>query len=247
MQLKIQLSALAILLLGLLGCKTQQNTFYYESDTLKVEKLTKNTFRHISYLSTTSFGKVACNGMIVIDQQEALIFDTPTNDTDAKELIDWVENSLNCKVVGVVVSHFHEDCLGGLTEFHNRAIPSYASLKTIELATLAGTAIPQIGFEKYRELQVGTKTVHHEFFGEGHTSDNIVAYFPAEKVLFGGCLIKCLGASKGYLGDANVKAWSRTVQAIQAKYKEVKVIVPGHGQPGNADLLKYTIELFKKS
>ncbi|MFK8101870.1 MAG: subclass B1 metallo-beta-lactamase [Saprospiraceae bacterium] len=247
LQLNLQVSLLALLFLGLLACKPQQNIFTYKSDTLTIEKLTKNTFRHLSYLSTTSFGKVACNGMIVIDQQEALIFDTPTNDADAKELIDWVESNLKCKVIGVVVSHFHVDCLGGLNEFHDRQIPSYASLKTIELAKLAGMAVPQIGFEASRELQVGTKTVHNEFFGEGHTRDNIVAYFPAEKVLFGGCLIKCLGANKGYLGDANTQEWSKTVRAIQEKYKDIKVIIPGHGQPGNTDLLKYTIELFKTS
>jgi hypothetical protein len=38
-----------------------------------------------------------------------------------------------------------------------------------------------------------------KFFGEGHTKDNVVAYFLSEKILFGGCLLKELEASKGYL------------------------------------------------
>ncbi len=118
-----------LLLTGFLACKAQKNTSIYESPTLEIEKLTKNTYRHISYLSTEDFGKVGCNGMIVVDGKEALIFDTPPNDTDSRELVDWVEKSLGCKVIGIIVTHFHDDCLGGLNEFHERQIPSYASFE----------------------------------------------------------------------------------------------------------------------
>jgi metallo-beta-lactamase class B len=62
--------------------------------------------------------------------------------------------------------------------------------------------------------------------------------------MFGGCLIKELGASKGFLGDANVPAWSETVSKIQASYPQVKHVVPGHGAAGNAKLLEYTRQLF---
>ncbi|MER3373315.1 MAG: subclass B1 metallo-beta-lactamase [Allomuricauda sp.] len=236
---------LILLLTGFLPCKAQKNTTIYESPTIEIEKLTRNTYRHISYLSTDDFGKVGCNGMIVVDGKEALIFDTPTNDRDSRELVDWVEISLGCKVIGVIVTHFHDDCLGGLNEFHERQIPSYASFRTIELAKANGEVVPQNGFDNYLELPVGNKKVVNAFFGEGHTIDNIVSYFPYEKVLFGGCLIKTLGASKGYLGDANVNDWSKTVLAVKSQYGKAKVIIPGHGKPGNSEVLDYTIELFK--
>lgn len=234
-----------ILLLSLLSCKTQKSASIYESQNLQVERLTKHTYRHISYLSTTDFGKVSCNGMVVIDDKQALIFDTPTNNDESKALINWVEKGLNAKVIGVVVTHFHNDCLGGLDEFHKRGIPSYASLATIELARRDSLTAPEIGFENYLEIKVGNKKVVNEFLGEGHTSDNIVSYFPDEKVLFGGCLIKTLGASKGYLGDANISEWPSTVKAVRSKYEAVKVVIPGHGEPGGSDLLDYTINLFE--
>lgn len=234
-----------ILLIGILSCKAQKSTAIYESNNLKVERLTKHTYRHISYLLTEDFGKVSCNGMIVVDDNEALIFDTPTNDHDSRELIEWVEQNLNCQVKGVVVTHFHNDCLGGLNEFHKRQIPSYASTRTIELAKTASAPTPKTGFENYLALKVGATKVINEFPGEGHTSDNIVSYFPADKVLFGGCLIKALGAGKGYLGDANTGEWSKTVQAVKSRYKRARVVIPGHGEPGHSDLLDYTIELFK--
>lgn len=241
----IQLQIISILVLGLLGCKTKMNNRNYSSESLKIEQLSESTFRHVSYLQTNDFGKVACNGMVVIDNNEALVFDTPVNDSDSKELIDWIEKTMNCEVVGVIVTHFHNDCLGGLNEFHQRDIPSYARFNTIELAKRDSTALPQNGFDHYLETKVGRTNVINEYFGEGHTSDNIVSYFSDEKVLFGGCLIKTLNASKGYLGDANTQEWSKTVRAVKNKYGEANVIIPGHGKPGGKELLDYTIELFK--
>lgn len=216
----------------------------YESELLQIHQLTPRSFCHVSFLHTNDFGKVACNGMIVIDHNEALIFDTPTDDATSIELINWIENELKCKIKGVVATHFHNDCLGGLTEFHKRSIPSFANNQTIELAKSAGSVVPQKGFEGALVLKVGNETVVNQFIGEGHTRDNIVCFFDAEKVLFGGCLIKELGAGKGYLGDANVNSWSKSVAKVKKKFPTVKVVIPGHGKVGGQALLDYTRELF---
>lgn len=221
--------------------------FVYQTETLQIQQLTPHTFCHVSFLQTNDFGKVACNGMIVIDNNEALVFDTPANEEASVELINWIENELKCKIKGVVATHFHNDCLAGLDKFHERGIKSYANSKTIELANITRVTPPQNGFKKSFVLEVGSKIVVNEFLGEGHTKDNIVCYFLAEKVMFGGCLIKEIGAGKGYLGDANIKSWSKTVAKVKKKFQTAEVIIPGHGKVGGQGLLDYTIELFLKS
>jgi metallo-beta-lactamase class B len=232
--------------MGMFGCNAQNVNYTYESETLIIEQLSENTFRHVSYLKSEKFGRVACNGMVVTDSGEALIFDTPANKADSKELITWIENSLKCKPKGIIVTHFHIDCLGGLSEFHKAHIPSYANNKTIELAKSTAVTLPQIGFGNYFVTKVGKKKVLNEFLGEGHTKDNIISYFPGDKVLFGGCLIKEKGAGKGNLEDANPDDWSATVEAVKTKYRDAEIIIPGHGKPGSQDLLNYTIQLFKR-
>jgi metallo-beta-lactamase class B len=72
----------------------------------------------------------------------------------------------------------------------------------------------------------------------------VVGYFDKEQVLFGGCLIKELDATKGYLGDALVGEWSATVEQVKNAYPKLKWVVPGHGQVGDVSLLDYTIQLF---
>lgn len=216
----------------------------YHSERLLVKQLTENTFIHTSYLQTNDFGRVSCNGLLVRNGHEVVIFDTPTNDASSIELIRWVKEVLKCQIVAVVPTHFHEDCLGGLAAFHAAGISSVAHDKTIELASQNQTIVPQKGFHGSISLSVGGQQTLLNFFGEGHTRDNVVAYFPAEQVMFGGCLIKEMGATKGYLGDANVNAWSATIAKLQAAYPQVKHVVPGHGAAGDSKLLEYTRRLF---
>ena len=216
----------------------------YKSETLIINQLSERVYQHISFLDVKAFGKVSCNGMIVANENEAVIFDTPIDDETSRELIEWVTQLLKCKIKAVVPTHYHDDNLGGLNEFHKRGISSHAYNKTIQIAKKNGLPVPQHGFDKYLELKVGNEKVHIEFFGEGHTCDNIVGYFPPDDILFGGCLIKEAGAGKGNLVEANPEAWSATVRKVKEKYPTVKKVIPGHGKSGGIELLDYTINLF---
>lgn len=222
-----------------------QQKIVYQSKDLIITQLAENSFQHTSYLQTNDFGNVPCNGLIVSDNKETIVFDTPTTNETAEELINFIEQKLKCKINAVVPTHFHNDCLAGLTAFHDRKIPSYAYVKTIALAKADTLIAPQNSFTDSLILNVGSTNTITKFFGEGHTEDNVVAYFPKDKVMFGGCLVKELNATKGFLGDANVASWSNTVQKVKKAYPAVQIIVPGHGKNGNQALLDYTIKLFK--
>ncbi len=217
----------------------------YKSKELVITQIAKNAFEHTSFKQTNDFGYVPCNGLVVKNSNEAIVFDTPTNDKGSEALIKWIKETLHCKINAIIPTHFHDDCLGGLQAFHENNIPSYAYFKTIELAKENKYVVPENSFSDSLVLKIGSKKIIASFFGEGHTKDNIIGYFPAEKIMFGGCLIKELDAGKGYLGDANVADWSATVKKIKKAYPDVRIIVPGHGECGNKKLLDFTIELFK--
>jgi metallo-beta-lactamase class B len=217
----------------------------YASKDLIISQIAANSFKHTSFKQTNDFGNVPCNGLVVRNGNEVIVFDTPTRNESSEELIKWIRDSLHCRVRAIIPTHFHDDCLGGLQAFHDQAIPSYANFKTIELARTNQFTVPQNGFRDSLRLKVGSEHVVVKFPGEGHTRDNIVGYFPADRVMFGGCLVKELNASKGYLGDANLATWSATVEHVKKEFPNVSIVVPGHGEHGNKDLLDYTIRLFK--
>ncbi len=222
----------------------KQPEIVYQSKSLVVSRLSAHAYLHTSYLQTQDYGNVPCNGLIVTDGGETIIFDTPTNDSASEELITWIRQKLHDQVKAVIPTHFHNDCLGGLQAFHNHNIPSYAYVRTIELAKTNHYVVPVNSFSDSLVLKAGKLPVTARFFGEGHTRDNVVGYFPADHVMFGGCLVKELDATKGYLGDANVNAWSGTVEKVRKQYPDVKIVIPGHGDCGDKALLDYTIRLF---
>lgn len=219
----------------------------YRSENLIIIQISENTFLHTSFLQTNDFGKVPCNGMVVRNSNEVIVFDTPTNNESAEELIKFIKENIHCKINAIVPTHFHNDCLGSLSEFHKFKIPSYGNFSTIELAKANNDVAPQKGFNDSLKISIGNTYAMVKYFGQGHTKDNVIGYFPSENILFGGCLIKELQATKGYLGDAVVGEWSSTVEKIKQEYPNVKIVVPGHGKIGGSDLLDYTIKLFKSN
>lgn len=239
-----------LLLFTIFSCSKQyqvnkNSIVVYQSENLIIEKLSENVYQHISYLQTNDFGKVGCNGMIVVHQNEAVVLDTPAEAESSAELIQFISAKLNAIINSVVATHFHADCVGGLDEFHKIGVPSYANHLTIDLLKNKEKNIPQISFEKELTLNIGNKNVYLNYFGEGHTKDNIVAYYPDEKALFGGCLLKENGAGKGNLEDANEDDWAETVTKLKEKYPDIQTVIPGHGKRGGMELVDYTIALFQ--
>lgn len=225
-------------------CEEKPKSFV--SDRLKIIPISKNTYIHESYLQTQSFGLVPCNGLIFVSGKEAIVFDTPTNDSASVELLNWVQSELSVEVKAVIIGHSHDDCLGGLKVFHDSRIPSFANELTKELARKKNEVVPMNGFGVELVSYVGEDSVISTFLGQGHTKDNIVSYIPAEKVLFGGCLIKEINGTKGYVEEGNVNDWSGTVRKVNNRFSNIETVVPGHGQYGTKDLLDYTISLFSE-
>ena len=219
----------------------------YQTENLIIKKLSNNIYQHISFLDTEGFGKVECNGIIVINGNEGVIFDTPTDNESSVQLINFIANELKSTISAIIPTHFHEDCVGGVQEFSKRSIPIYASKLTADLLKKNNQnfTYPLTTFNNILTLNIGNKKVYAEYFGEGHTKDNVIGYFPESNAVFGGCLIKTLGANKGFLGDANTDKWSETVQKIKLKYPKTEIVIPGHGEPGGTELFDYTIKLFK--
>ena len=220
---------------------------FYKTENLIIKKLSNQVYQHISFLNTEDFGKIECNGMFVVNGNKGIVFDTPTDNESSSELIKFFTNELKTTITAIIPTHFHKDCVGGMAAFEKENIPIYAAKLTAELLKKNGQNLSNrtTTFDKSLTLNIGNKMIYAEYFGEGHTIDNIIGYFPEDNAIFGGCLIKEVGANKGYLGDAKIDKWSRTVEKIKLKYPNTKIVIPGHGKSGGSELFDYTIKLFE--
>lgn len=214
------------------------------ADDLAVVPLADDTWLHITQLRVSDGNVYPCNGMIYIADGEALILDGPLNDSLAALLIEYVERELDATVVGLVVDHFHEDGAGGIDEFHRRGIATYSSAQTCRESTVRGEPCATIRFDDTLSIAVGDERVICGYHGRSHAPDNIVTYIPDRTLLFGGCMIKEIGAGRGNLTDADTAAWPETLRRVRAAYPDATIVVPGHGAAGGRELLDYTIEMF---
>jgi len=217
------------------------------TDDLQIIPLSKNAYLHVSWITRAPYGRFTDNGLIYISDNEAVIMDTPMNDTLGVLLLDWFAKTFpGVTIKAVIATHFHNDCLGALRSFHERGIASYANYMTNESIQSDSVVKPQKTFTGKMTLRIGKQQIENRYFGEGHTKDNIVTWIPSEKILFGGCMIKALDADRGYLGDANLAQWSATVRKVKAAYPKARYVIPGHGDYGGIPLLDYTIKMFEK-
>ena len=93
-------------------------------------------------------------------------------------------------------------------------------------------------------FQVGKVKFQTFYPGAGHTADNIVVWFPKQKILYGGCFVKSISAKDlGYTGEANVPDWEGSIIKVQKNFKKPKFIIPGHQRWDSLEALNHTLEL----
>ena len=214
---------------------------------IKITKLQRNVYVHTSYkyLGKTKFPS---NGLIVKTNKGVWIIDTAWGDDQSRQLIDWVKTNLKKPIKQVIITHAHEDRVGGIQAFLDKKIPVTSTALTAKRSVKEGFPSPTPSLQKNQKLDFGG--IEAEIFspGWGHAPDNIVVYLPRQKILFGGCFIKSTDARKlGNTKDAHVKSWKRGLLKVQSKFRDAEDVIPGHQKWGDAKLIKHTLGLLDRS
>ncbi|MFY1828765.1 subclass B1 metallo-beta-lactamase [Myxococcus fulvus] len=208
---------------------------------ITVRRIAPGVWMHTT-LSDEDFGLVPANGLIVEDGDGSLLVDTGWNQRQAEQLADWAANTLGKPVRAAVATHFHDDRTAGIPVLTARGIPVHGLEDTVRLAKERGKPVPTRSF-----TEVATLGPLELFFpGAGHAPDNIVVVHRDSQVMFGGCFVKDAAAKDlGNLGDAVVSAWPASLERVQTRYPDTRIIIPGHGAPGGAELLGHTRALLR--
>lgn len=211
------------------------------ADNITALQLSEGVYLYTATAVIPGYGPVPSNGVIVLDQGEALLLDTPTTDAQTEVLVRWIETKLQARVTKFVPNHWHSDCLGGLGYLHRKGVQSYAQERTIRAAKREGKPVPQHAFTDSLQLGLRSKAVLCYYPGGAHSDDNIVVWLPEEKILFGGCMIKDAATNSiGNTSDAVPDQWPATLDRILARFPDARIIVPGHGTPGGREIILHT-------
>lgn len=214
------------------------------SDEVTVQKISEDVWIHISLREVEGFGLVPANGLVIVSDANGVAIDLPWTDAQTKVLFDWFRSEQGVAIDTVVPTHSHQDCAGGLAEAHRQGAESWGLLQTVEKLKAEEKPFPQNAFEKTKRFQRGETEVILSYEGGGHTIDNIVAWLPAQKILFGGCAVKSLEAANiGYVKEADAKSWPILLNGLLENYADAEQVVPGHGEAGSLDLVRHSLKM----
>jgi glyoxylase-like metal-dependent hydrolase (beta-lactamase superfamily II) len=222
-------------------------SLYGTAQNLKISKLTNNQYIFTTYQDFKG-NKVSANGMYVLTRQGVVLLDTPWDSTQFQALLDSIEIKHKQKVVLCVATHSHEDRARGLTYYQKKGIKTYTSALTDSILKSRDEGRAQFHFLKDTLFDIGGCKFEIFYPGAGHTIDNVVAWFPLEKTLYGGCLIKSTEATDlGYIKESDLTAWPVTLTKLRQKLPKPKFIIPGHQDWKDTHSLDHTLGLLRKS
>jgi metallo-beta-lactamase class B len=217
-----------------------------DSNYVELTKVRNNTWVHTTYADYNG-KRTSSNGLVVNTSAGLVLIDTPWNNEQTKELIKLTKSEFKKDFSLAVITHAHEDRIGGIDALLENKIDVRSRILTAQLAEKNGYKKPVPSLDSEPNIKVGDVRVEVFYPGEGHTADNIVVWIPQYKVLFGGCLVKSMD-SKGLGGtiDANIEQWPVSLKKVLEKYPDTEVVIPGHGNWGGIELLEHTLELLNR-
>lgn len=223
------------------------NIFAQEDNVnLKITHLTGDFYIYTTY-NIYEGSRIPANGLYVITNDGAVLFDTPWDTTQFQPLLDSIRLKHNKRVIMCIATHWHSDRTEGLAYYKQKGIKTYTTILTDELSKKNNKKRAEYLIEKDTVFHIGQYTFETYYPGQGHTEDNIVLWFKNEKILYGGCLIKGASAENlGYLGDGNPFEYETTLKNVQKKFPKPKFILVSHHDWNNINSLKHSIQLAKK-
>ncbi len=188
--------------------------------------------------------KISANAMYVVTDKGVVLFDAPWDKTQFQPLLDSIKAKHNKDVVMLFGTHSHEDRAGGFDFYKKKGIKTYSIKLTDDILKKNNEPRAEFIISNDTTFTVGNHIFEVYYPGKGHAPDNIVAWFKKEKILYGGCFVKSAEAvDLGYLGDADVKEWQKSIKKVQAKFKKPDYIISGHDDWTSKESLNHTLKL----
>jgi metallo-beta-lactamase class B len=179
------------------------------------------------------------NSAVYIGDTSVTVVGATWTPETARLLSEEIRKITNKPITDVINTNYHPDRAGGNSYFKSVGATVTSTKLTYDLlkanwdAIVAFTrkaapdypsvtlALPDKTFPGDFELQGGS--VQAVYLGPSHTPDGIFVYFPKEKVLYGGCILK---EQLGNLDFANLAEYPKTLTKL--KTFDIRTIIAGH-------------------
>ena len=232
--MKNRLILLTVLGVALAGGTYVRAQFGDKPAKLDVVKLKDDLFViHNDYVPGNTTVMVTNEGLILVDDKFEI---------DHASILAELKKISTQPVKYVINTHHHGDHSGGnakLQALGAQVVTSWQARQQMVDGKQPG--LSNITIENKASLYLGGKRVDLFYFGRGHTNGDIVALFPAQRVLASGDLFTIGDTTPelvDYPGGGSAKYWPQTIEGVLGL--DFDQVVPGHGTVGTkADMRKF--------
>ncbi|RSK50939.1 MBL fold metallo-hydrolase [Hymenobacter rigui] len=193
---------------------------------------------------------LAANGLLVRTAKGLVLIDGAWSADQTTQLLRWATDSLHQRVRLVVLTQAGAATPEALDVLRQQKVRIYSSGPTARRwhASHPLTATPTAALKPYTIIRAGRTRLELFFPGAGFAPDNVVAWLPRRKVLYGGELVREQAAtSLGSFETATLKQWPASLRTVAARYHRARVVVPAHGPVGDVALLEHTQKLLREA
>lgn len=156
---------------------------------------------------------------LVVGDSAALLVDSGNTPEQGAELLASAAEVAGVPVTHVVLTHGHEDHVGGLE--------AMAGLTSIGHENLGGVS-PTRSFSIALAVDLGSVRVEVVNFGDAHTTADAVVFVPGEDVVFAGDLLE-EGADPQVDQSTSLSNWPTVLDGVLGATNARTRFVPGHG------------------
>ncbi|MCE5249692.1 MBL fold metallo-hydrolase [bacterium] len=213
------------------------------------------TFRKISDRLYETMGGQGAQGGVYIGDTGVLVIDAKMDKQSVDQVIDQIHRITDKPILYLIDTHSdadhvrgnrffpgsvtiigHENCRAEF--FHTGRDGSPSEWNTPELAPF----IPSITFRDKMDIYLGSKKIELRYFGIGHTTGDIVVYFPEEKTAFVGDQLtpnrpQLIHAYKGGSSFGHVSTLKKMLDTLDAEH-----FCSGHSEMTDREGVRSAIE-----
>ena len=225
-----------------------------------------------AFVVTHSFPWPANSLLVEMANSDLVIVGSTYTPEAMASLLDWADARFGRRRITAINTGYHVDNLGGNAALAKRGVPVYGSKETADLLHQRGEITRKVVLDliadktsavyQFHEhmvlipptrmfalldglhLRFGHEEVVAFWPGPSQAPDKVVVYFPERRLLFGGCMILG-GDGLGNVTDADMNNWPEAVRNL-ARFP-ADVVVPGHGERLDPQLVQHTLELLQQS
>jgi len=222
------------------------STFGQSKNLLQISHLTGDFYVYKTFHEYNGM-MISANAMYLVTDEGIVMFDCPWDETQFQPLLDSINVKHNKEVIMYFATHSHGDRAGGLDFYRKKGIKTYTIKLTDQILKNKNEKRAEFVISNDTIFKTGKYNFEVYYPGKGHAPDNIVVWFNKEKLLYGGCFIKSTAANDlGYLGDADVKGWEKSIEKVKKKFKKPIFIIPGHEDWSSTDSLNHTLKMVQE-